>query len=304
MIPVFPHFKKIELDDRKFLETFTRQFPPYNDFEFVSLWTYNSGNNNAFSTLHNNIIVKIQDFITGDFIYSFLGVNDLKDTISALLKKSKEDNCGLKLFLIPEINFKSSPNLDANFTIKEDRDSFDYIFSIREMAELVGSNYSNRRNHVSKFKKLYPDSNLQFIDLTKTKTKRSIKKLFFLWVKQKGKKRHETIIELTAIERLFDLANVMTIQCLGIYNQNRLIGFSTFHLVHDNYAILSFIKCDTSYKYIYEYLNHEIAKHLKTLGCTYLNYEQDLGIPSLRVSKMLWRPVFFLKKYTIEELPK
>lgn len=302
MIPVFPHFKNLELKDWEFIKNYTKQFPPFNDFEFVSLWTYNMGGENSFSLLNDNLVIKIHDFITGKFFYSFLGSNNTHDTISKLLIKSKEDNFGTKLYLIPEINLKNSPKIENLFSIKEDRDSFDYIISVDEMANLEGSKYSNRRNHINKFKKLYPGHTIQIIDLTKKKAKQDIKELFILWETQKGKNRNETIIELTAIEKLFDLVNVMPIQCLGIYFQHKLIGFSTFHIVHDNYAILSFIKGDTSYRGIYEYLNQEIAKYLKTLGTQYLNYEQDLGIPELRKSKLLWHPVIFLKKYIIEEL--
>lgn len=301
MIPVFPHFKTFELDDRVFIEEFTKQFPPYNDFEFTSLWTYNTADKNAFSVLNNNLVIKIQDFITGDFFYSFLGTNETKNTITKLLKKSKEDNYA-KLYLVPEINFQSLAKLQELFSIKEDRDSFDYIISVDETANLEGSKYSTRRNHINKFKKNYPNHTIEMIDLTRKEIKQDIIKLFFLWEKQKGKNRNETVIELTAIEKFLDLVHTVPIQGLGIYIQGELIGFSTYHIVQDSYAILSFIKGNTSYIGIYEYLYQEIAKQLKKLGVKYLNYEQDLGIPGLRKAKLLWHPVFFLKKYTIEEL--
>ncbi|OGG15734.1 hypothetical protein A3D77_01775 [Candidatus Gottesmanbacteria bacterium RIFCSPHIGHO2_02_FULL_39_11] len=302
MLPAFPNFKKIELSDRKIIEQFTQQFPPYNDFEFVSLWTYNMGEKNAFSTIYGNLVIKIHDFITGDFFYSFLGTNRIKETIAALLEKSKEDYLGDQLKLIPEVNIKSSPEVENYFSIKEDRDSFDYILSVDEIVDLKGGKYHYRRKNISRFNRHFPDHSIETLDLSKEETRQNIKELFFLWEQQKEKKRNETEIELTAIERLFDLVDVHNIMGLGIYIQNKLIGFSIYHTVQDNYAIFSFAKGDTSYKAIYEYLNHEVAKHLKTLGTVYINYEQDLGIPELREAKMSWGPVYFLKKYTIERL--
>lgn len=302
MIRIFSKLKKLELDDRHVLSQFTKQFPPYNDFEFLSLWLYNIENKNSFYSLNNNLVIKIQDFITGDFFYSFLGTNKVKKTITTLLAKSKEENLGNQLRLIPEINLQSSPELRDYFSIKEDTDSFDYILSVDEIANLKGNKYRSKRNLVNKFIQQYRTHYIKALDFHKEKTKQDIIELFFRWGQKKGKGRKETQIELTAIKKLIDFANMHNVLGLGVYFESKLIGFVSYHIAHNNYALLSFEKGDTSYKGIYEYLHHQAAKHLKILGAKYINYEQDLGIPGLKKAKTLWRPIFFLKKYTIEPL--
>jgi|WetSurMetagenome_2_1015567.scaffolds.fasta_scaffold115976_1 uncharacterized protein len=301
MLTVFPNFKKIELSDIDIIESLTKQFPPYNDFEFASLWTYNTEGNNAYSMLNGNLVIKIQDFVTGDYFYSFIGANQAKDTINELLAKSKKDKFGTKLYLIPEINLKSLPSLDKYFSIREDPDSFDYILSVDEVASLRGGKYYDKRNLVNRFKRLYPKHSVELLDLAKEKTRREIIELFMLWKQKKGKNIEEVEIELKAIKKMFGLVGRLNMMGIGIYSQNKLIGFATYHIVWDNYAIMSFEKGNTIYEGIYAYINHEAAKHLKELGVKYINYEQDLGIPGLKKAKMLWRPVFFLKKYIIEE---
>lgn len=301
MIPIFPNFKKLELNDREFIEDYTKQFPPYNDFEFIDLCIYNPGSDTTISLLDNNIVVKRQDYITDDFFYTFLGTNSIKNTISKLLSISREEGLGSQLKHIPEVNITSSPDLQDFFSIKEDPDNFDYILSVNELADLVESKHHNKRNLVNRFKKLYPDYVIKHLDLTLDKIKQEIKDLFYLWEQQKGKSRTETAIELIAIEKLFGIASVRNISGLGIYHKNKLIGFTTYHLLPDNYAGMSLEKGDNTYQGIYPFLKHETAKILKELGCTYLNYEQDLGIPGLKKAKQLWRPVFHLKKYIIEE---
>lgn len=62
------------------------------------------------------------------------------------------------------------------------------------------------------------------------------------WEKQKGKTSEETKIELNAIKRMLDFASIHKVLGLGIYHENRLIGFVSYHIVHDQYAILSFEK--------------------------------------------------------------
>lgn len=40
MIPKFPEFKKLELSNKEEIENFTSKFPPYSDFNFVSMWCW------------------------------------------------------------------------------------------------------------------------------------------------------------------------------------------------------------------------------------------------------------------------
>jgi len=40
MIPEFPQFKNLELTDKIDVEKFTSKFPPYSDFNFVSMWSW------------------------------------------------------------------------------------------------------------------------------------------------------------------------------------------------------------------------------------------------------------------------
>ena len=40
MLPTFPEFKPLELSDKNDVENFTSKFPPYSDFNFVSMWCW------------------------------------------------------------------------------------------------------------------------------------------------------------------------------------------------------------------------------------------------------------------------
>lgn len=302
MIPIFPNFKKIELDDRVTIENYTKQFPPYNDFEFIDLWIYNPGSDTMISILNNNLVVRRQDYITHDFFLTFLGKNNTKDTITKLLLECKAENLIPQLKHIPEENLSSSPGLEKLFTILEDPNNFDYILSIEELSELKGNKYYDKRNLVNRFRRLYPDYQIKHLDLTKAEIKHAIKELFYLWEHQKGRDPHDSEIELIAVTKLFDIASIRNISGLGVYHNNRLIGFTTYHVLPNGYAGMSLEKGDNMYQGIYSFLNQETAKLLRALDCKYLNYEQDLGIPGLKKAKQLWRPVFYLRKYTIKEL--
>ena len=65
------------------------------------------------------------------------------------------------------------------------------------------------------------------------------------------------------------------------------------------YAMAHFAKADVRFKGVYAYLHQAEAQSLQAMRCRLVNWEQDLGIPSLRDSKRQWRPVRFLKKYRL-----
>ena len=91
MIPEFPQFKKLELSDRKDLEKFTSKFPPYSDFNFVSMWAWDTKGEMQISQLNGNLVVQFTDYINGKPFFSFLGDSLVLDTIKTLLDFSKKN---------------------------------------------------------------------------------------------------------------------------------------------------------------------------------------------------------------------
>lgn len=303
MLPIFPLFKTLELSDRHHIEDFTKRFPPYTEFEFIDLWIYNPGDNTSISILNNNFVVKRQDYITDDFYYTFLGVHNPQDTIIKLLEVTKADSLGTKLKQVPEISVRDVSGLDG-FSVIEDLNNFDYILPIDELAELKGGRYYDKRNLVNRFNRKYPDHVIRILDVSDKKIQKEIIDLFYLREKQKGRTRSEAKIEIIAVEKLFGIAKEHNISGVGIYVEDRLIGVATYHKLPGEYGGMSLEKGDITYDGVYSKLNNEAAKLLKEMGCRYLNYEQDLGVPGLRKAKTLWRPVEFLKKYTVEATQK
>src|SRR3989344_6357117 len=102
MIPEFPEFKNLELSDKEDVEKFTGKFPPYSDFNFVSMWSWDIKGEMRLSMLNENLVVRFTDYLTGEPFYSFLGDNKVNETVEELLEFSKKESLPLELKLIPE----------------------------------------------------------------------------------------------------------------------------------------------------------------------------------------------------------
>lgn len=300
MIPQFPKFKKLEITDKKQIESYSKTHPPYSDYNFFSLYSYNTKDSAEVSFLNDNLVICFQDYVSGETFYSFLGTNKIKETIDTLLAFAKKHSSS-SLKMIPEVVIQQDKDLKRDYQIEEDRDNFDYILSIDDLVNLNGNRVRGKRNFVNRFKKHYPQAQTVLIDIIDSKIQKKIKKLFIVWEERQEKTKSETEIEFIAIQRIMNLA-VKTSHMLisiGIYIENELIAFSINEIVHDEHGVIHFEKADTNYIGAFSYLKHMTARMLQERGCKHINYEQDLGIPGLRKAKEAWQPVHYLKKYII-----
>ena len=297
MIPQFPQFKKIELSDKEDVEKFTHQYPPYSDFNFVSMWSWDIRDEVQISQLNGNLVVLFNDYLTDESFYSFLGNHKVNDTVKVLLDLSLKQNKNCQLKLLPEESIK---NLNQElFIVEEDRDHFDYIFDVEKLSVYTGSDYAVKRTEVRRFLKKNEFIESRLIDISETKIKSDILRLNYDWLEHKKLKDPYFDIknELIAIDRFLNSKYKGRSCNIGIFCQNSLIGYSVNELVSNDYAIGHFFK--TNKHGSFEYLMKETSKYLSENNIKFLNFEQDLGINGLKKSKLSYRPVNFLKKYSI-----
>jgi hypothetical protein len=296
-LPSFPEMKPLEISDKETIMQFTADFLPYSDFNFTSLWSYDTENKVRIAELNGNLVVQFSDYISGHPFYSFICTKEVLIKVLLLHAQDSIDRTALKL--VPETVIKSQPMLFKEYDISEDKDNHDYILSTEEIGSLAGNKYGPKRNFVNRFLRLHSEFETRELDLINKKAVKDIFRLFEHWAKKKNASPEETKTEYTAIKRLLQIVNLLNISVIGIYKDNRLIAFSINELGHDSYGTIHFEKADTDFIGLYQYLKHLTAQKLQEKGYKYINYEQDLGIDGLRQAKESWQPVHYLKKYTI-----
>jgi len=301
LVPTFPTFKRLELSDKELFYSFTEQFPPFSDFNFVSIFTYDTGET-EFSILNNNLVIKMPDYITSQPFYSFLGKEKTKETIETILKHLRESSQSAVIKLLPESSISEYKLLfEAKYLLKKDRDSFDYILSVQQMTDLVGSVFHDQRNLIKQMPKEYPNHQIKSLDLCNEKVKAQILDLCQTWAERKQKSNEEAEREMRAVSKLLEHANDLPVKAIGIYDFDHLCAFFIYEAIDKRYLLGHYRKANTLYPGIFTYIDHVLAKMMVSEGFEYLNFEQDMGIESLREAKEAWQPVFFLRKYTLAE---
>jgi len=299
MIPAFPQFKKVEVSDRQDVEAHTHTYDPYSDFNFTSLWAWDTSEERMISELNGNLVVRFTDYSTHEPFLSFLGSNETEHTARTLIDYFKAEGLPTTLRLMPEVSVRGMrPSV---LRVEEDRDNFDYVYSIAKLATLRGGEYMSKRGRANKFRRECPDVIVESVDLADTDAQSSILRVVDVWEKKKinDAKKYEIEHERIAIMRLCETAHSHELVATAIFLHREMLAFSIDEILPNEYSICHFWKADTSRAGAFDFLMQEKAKHLETFGVQYINYEQDLGTHALRTAKSSYRPTHFLKKYMV-----
>ncbi len=299
LIPKFPHFKEVSLHDRSLIKKITHEYPPYSDFNFTNLWTWDVLETRKVAELNNNLVILFTDYRTATPILSFLGHHNVMETTGVILEHANHLKADSKLKFIPEETAKLL--CPKTFKVAEDSTNHDYIFSVKDMANPIAKNLKSKRRLANKFIINYPQAKVATQELSDPITQKNIFEVLYCWEQNKriDNKAYEIIYEEIALRRLMGSAYQHDLILTCIYDGETMIAFSIDELLPGNYALSHFIKADIKYKGIYEYLNQTLATILLNLGVKYWNWEQDLNLDGLRKLKMSYRPVSFLKKYEV-----
>ncbi len=296
MLPKFPNFKKLELSDKEEVEKFTFKFPPYSDFNFVSMWSWNIHQKMMLSQLNENLVVLFDDYVSGKPFLSFIGKNKIPETALELIKFSENNYKTNSLELIPEE--MANILVEAGFMVAPDIDSHDYIYSVAHLANMNNWPKNSSGKRIRQFVKLYPDYVVKQSSIQET-TKDEHLEMFKRWANNKKIDNYFELNEYRAFERIFQIKD-KNIKVVSLYIKSILVGFTVYEILSNDYVISHFAKADIKHhSSVYDILNWEEAKILDAQGVKYYNWEQDLGIQGLRQSKEKYKPSFFLKQFIV-----
>ncbi|MEI7765324.1 MAG: phosphatidylglycerol lysyltransferase domain-containing protein [bacterium] len=301
MIPVFPNFKKLELSDKKEVEKFTSEFPPYSDFNFISMWIWDIADNMMISQLNKNLVVVFNDYLSGKPFISFIGKNKISETTLDLIKFSENKYKTSSLKLITEENANILGKI--GFTVTPDNNSHDYVYLISHLANMNTWSQNTSGKGIRRFIKKYPSYVVKQFNLNEIQKEEYIE-MFKKWANNKKIINHFEMNEYKAFKRLLQI-NDKNIKIISLYEKDVLIGFTVVEIESEGYATSHFAKADVEHSSaVYDVLNWEEAKILKKEGVKYYNWEQDLGIKGLRASKLKYKPSFFLKQFIVTATTK
>lgn len=284
MIPSYPESTEITLELRPLLhQKFQVLSEGISEFAFANIYLFRDVHNYRISMLNENLpLILGKDNDNPFFMLPF-----------GLPGKSE-----LKMLFQHHSTMKAATENQANilreldFSVIEDRDNFDYLYSREDLAELAGRKYHKKKNLVNAFINNY---NYEGKPLLEEYIPDAIQVLE-LW-----RNGRENPGDYKANKEALEKAEALQL-CGGIYYVEGEPAAFTLgeELAQGESFVIHFEKALGKYKGIYQFVNNCFASILPE-KYKYINREQDLGDPGLRQAKLSYRPVGFVKKFRITE---
>jgi uncharacterized protein len=299
MIPQFPNFKKIEVNDKVRIERYTHLYFPYSTFNFTNFWAWDVKCDRMVSDLNGNLVIRFIDSKSSEPFLSFLGGNSIEETVIQLIKFAQASGISTVLRFLKDDSIARLKS--SNFHIEEDRGNFDYVFSTCSIANPIGSRYKEKRQRARRFLREYPGAHLETLELNNLNAQEQILEVFRRWAinKKLDNKEFDLTREELALNRLLKNAHCHKLIVSCVFWRGFMHGFSVDEIVSQGYAMAHFVKADKTFKGIYEFMNERIAQDLQSHGVELWNWQQDLDLAGLRASKLSYHPVAFFKSYKL-----
>ena len=227
-----------------------------------------------------------------------IGNGSLDKAMEALKAYCKENGVPLWFCTVPKVALPILlDNYQGTIPGAPSRDWADYLYNAEDLAYMAGRRYSGQRNHINKFKKLYPD--YSFHRITDENLDRVIE---FLRDFQQYHGKEESLAqeELKRTLELMPLINKFKLPGAFIEVDGDIVAMSVGEVVNDTlYCHIE--KANRDYHGAYQMIVREFASHIleKYPDVKYINREEDVGDEGLRKSKLSYHPIDLLDKYCV-----
>ncbi len=280
-----------ELFDRYFLENNGIN----SEYTFTNMFMWQKSYNIRYALIDDMLCVFAQHGDGAETVNFPLGNRNIKPVISALAEyfEIHDKKPLIRLYSKDEIALLEDA-FPGKFILTEDRNSFDYVYKIKDLIELSGRDYHAKKNHINRFLAKYP---YEYIDITKDNLHLCYD-MFERWCDSKMdtvpgiEEQHE------AVKRLFDNFDKLNVTGGGIMVEGNMVAFSIGEVLNrdKSFVVIHLEHADTDFQGSFPLINQQFLINSWN-NFEYVNREEDMGLAGLRRAKKSYRPCLMVEKY-------
>ena len=233
-------------------------------------------------------------------VYPFpVGPGDVKPALDAVIADARERGIPCYITSMTEADRETLEALyPGQFRFSSDRDTFDYVYAINDLADLKGRKYQKKRNHIHRFEEAYPDWKVLPLD---ENTRVAAFILAGRWFREReaADPHSDFHLEKKALQRAFAFQKELGIEGLVLTNGQEVVAFTMGSRLSADTFDIHFEKALDSADGAYPVINREFARHLrkKYPDLQWLNREDDMGLEGLRKAKLSYYPDHMTEKH-------
>lgn len=233
-------------------------------------------------------------------VYPFpIGQGDIAPVLDAVIQDARErgipccfgsmtkEDCAVLERLYP-----------GKFRFHSDRDSFDYIYNIDDLADLRGRKFQKKRNHLHRFRDAHPDCTAHPLTAEKLPAVQEMVEQWFA-IRLQEDPHEDFHLERTALSRAFAAPDKLGLEGLVLEEKGEILAMTMGSALTDTVFDIHFEKARLDIEGAYNAINFEFARYLRSKypQLRYLDREDDMGLEGLRKAKLSYNPTMLLEKY-------
>lgn len=293
-------FKRPALEDKELIESYLAKETTQSCercFANFYLWCRHYGM--KYAIIEDALV--IGDF-ENRFVFAFPAgePEQVKKAIERIREYSIENGHPLRLLTVTPDKFALLEEwYPGRFQISYDRDMADYVYEQEKLATLAGKKLHGKRNHINKFKSLYPDWSYEPLN---DENVEDCFQMALKWRNQNGcdddvEKNNEMCVTLNALRLYKELG----LKGGVLKNGETVVAFTIGERLSDEMFVVHIEKAFADVDGAYPMINQQFVQH-ECGAYKYVNREEDTGAEGLRQAKMSYKPVFLVEKGVVTEV--
>ena len=290
--------KRPELEDRDLINSYLKYADTRScEMTFANTYLWSRHYGTGFTIVDDMLIFGEVD---GVYSYTFpVGPGDLKACLETLMAHCREKQVPFQLHNITKEDFAKLEELyPGRFDIRYERDYADYVYETEKLASLSGKKLHSKKNHVNKFKSLYPEWSYESLSDDNVE---DCFQMALKWRNQNGceedpEKNAEMCVTLNSLRLYKELE--LTGGVLKI--DGKIVAFTVGEPLCKDTFVVHIEKAFPDVEGAYPMINQQFVQH-ECMDYKYVNREEDTGAEGLRKAKLSYRPAFLEEKGIVKE---
>lgn len=289
------NYKELKVSDFKAVDTILKKYNIENCdhcFSAMLIWSYR--HTVEFSIYEQTLFMRTKNTDTYWYL-SPVGEMEFGKAVELIISEAEKDNFKLNIFgLSKEQKDMLEKQYGEKFNIIDDRDSYDYIYTQKDLSTLPGKNYQKKRNHCSRFERENPNYTFHKIDKENVEqvieferqwcAKYNCDESRGLFAEQQGIVEVLSHIEQTDVFGAF------------IKNEDKILAFTLACPLSEDTVDIIVEKAYHDVNGAYAVINRDFAKNCLE-KYQYIDREDDMGMENLRKAKLSYFPCEIREKY-------
>ncbi len=291
-ISPFPAWSPLHLSHQGVFDAaFSRVPPEISEYTFTNLYAWRQSYGFEVSRMGEALLVCARRK-AGGRLFPPAGTPDEAGVIKAVMAEMP-----LAWERMPE-RFVSALRDIPGWEVVRDEANFDYVYRVRDLAELPGRKYDGKRNHIKKFREQYA---FEYLVLDESHAAQC---LAFQddWCAIKDCDNDLGLSsERDAVREMLAHCHLWHLIAGAITLQGRICALAIGEKLNLSTMVMHVLKADPRIPGLYQAMLNEFLS--RSAGSfEFVNLEQDLGLEGLRRAKQSYHPAFQVEKFILRPL--